>query len=116
MKLATAVAALSLAVALGCSRKGAGGPPRVPVTIARAGQRPMPFEILATGTVEPRQTASVQAQVSGILTHVAFREGDEVTAGQTLFEIDPRPFQAAVDQAEAMLARDHAQAQSATLD
>jgi membrane fusion protein, multidrug efflux system len=116
MKLATAVVALSLALGLGCSRKGTGGPARVPVTIARAVQRPVPFEIVATGTVEPRQTAAVQAQVTGILTHVAFGEGEEVTAGQTLFQIDPRPFQAAVDQAEAMLARDQAQAQSAMLD
>src|SRR5206468_8561450 len=46
----------------------------------------------------------------------AFREGDDVEAGQTLFQIDPRPFQAALDQAKAMLARDQAQAQSAVLD
>src|SRR5438094_178711 len=71
MKLTTAVAALSLILALGCSKKGGGGASRVPVTIARAEQRPVPYELVGTGTVEPRQTASVQAQVTGILTRVA---------------------------------------------
>src|SRR5437773_10921555 len=116
MKLTTAVAALSLFVALGCSRTAGGGASRVPVTVARAEQRPVPYELSGTGTVEPRQTASVQAQVTGILTRVAFHEGDDVAAGQVLFQIDPRPFQAALEQAQAMLARDQAQAHSAVLD
>ena len=47
---------------------------------------------------------------------MAFREGDDVAAGQLLFQIDPRPFQATLEQAQAMLARDHAQAQSAGAD
>src|SRR5213078_831769 len=116
MKRTTAVAALTLILALGCSKKSGGGSSRVPVTIARAEQRPVPYELSGTGTVEPRQTASVQAQVTGILTRVAFREGDDVAAGQLLFQIDPRTFQAALEQAKAMLARDQAQAQSAVLD
>src|SRR5216110_4052994 len=116
MKAMTAVATLSLLLALGCSHKGAGGAPRVPVTVARAEQRAVPFEIPATGTAEPRQTVSVQSQVTGVLTRVAFREGDDVEAGEMLFQIDPRPFQAALDQARAMLARDQAQARSAVLD
>src|SRR6266581_4331229 len=116
MKTPIAVAAASMVLALGCSRKGAGGPPRVPVTVARAEQRAVPYEIVATGTVEPLQMVSVQSQVSGVLTQVAFREGDDVAAGQVLFEIDPRPFQAALDQAKAMLARDVAQAQAAEFD
>ncbi len=65
MKRTTAVAALSLILALGCSKKSGGGSSRVPVTIARAEQRPVPYELSGTGTVEPRQTASVQAQVTG---------------------------------------------------
>jgi membrane fusion protein, multidrug efflux system len=110
------VCATLLAVVAGCSRKGAGGAVRVPVTVARAEERAVPYEIQTTGSVEPRQTASVQAQVTGILTRVAFHEGDDVVAGQLLFQIDPRPFQAALEQANAMLARDEAQAQSAALD
>src|SRR5437667_10735235 len=116
MKLTTAVAALSLFFALGCSKKAGGGASRVPVTVARAEQRPVPYELSGTGTVEPRQTASVQAQVTGILTAVAFHEGDDVAAGQLLFQIDPRPFQAALAQARGMLGRDVAQAQNAQLE
>src|SRR5207245_207415 len=116
MRLTAAVAALSIAFVLGCSRKRAGGPSRVPVTVAHAEQRAVPFEITATGSVEPLQTVDVQSQVTGVQLRAAFREGDEVAAGQLLFQIDPRPFQAALDQAQAMLARDQAQAQSAVLD
>jgi biotin carboxyl carrier protein len=105
-----------LLVALGCSRGKAGGPSRVPVTIARAEQRAVPYEITAPGTVEPRQTVSVQSQVTGVLTDVGFREGDDVETGQVLFRIDPRPFQAALEQAQAILARDLAQAKNAQLD
>src|SRR2546422_9921165 len=102
MKLTTAVAALSLFFALGCSKKVGGGASRVPVTIARAEQRPVPYELSSTGTVEPRQTASVQAQVTGILTRVAFHEGDDVAAGQLLFQIDPPPFLATPPRARRM--------------
>jgi multidrug efflux system membrane fusion protein len=116
MKLATAVAAGALGLLVGCSRKGDGGPPRVPVTVARVEQRAVPYEILATGTVEPLRTVSVQCQVTGVLTHVLFHEGDDVAAGQTLFEIDPRQFQAALEQARGALARDEAQARAAVLD
>jgi multidrug efflux system membrane fusion protein len=116
MKLSSAVAALVMSALVGCSRQGAGGASKVPVTVAHAEQRAVPFEIPATGTAEPVQTVSVQSQVTGVLIHVTFHEGDDVTAGQVLFEIDPRPFQAALDQANAMLARDQAQAQAAQLD
>jgi len=105
-----------LVLALGCKTRAASGPPRVPVTVARAEQRAVPFEIAASGNVEPRQTASVQSQVTGIITGVAFREGDDVAAGQLLFQIDPRPLKAALDQANAVLARDLAQAQNAQLE
>jgi multidrug efflux system membrane fusion protein len=73
----------------------------------------VPLELPATGTVEPLQTVSVQAQVGGILRRVAFKEGDEVKQGQVLFELDPRPYRAALDQAVAILARDRAQATNA---
>src|SRR5438046_9996753 len=116
MKRTTAVAALTLILALGCSKKSGGGSSRVPVTIARAEQRPVPYELSGTGTVEPRQTASVQAQVTGILTRVAFHEGDDVAAGQLLFQIDPRPLQASLDEAQAMLQRDQGSARSADAD
>ena len=73
----------------------------------------MPYEIEASGTVEPQQTVSVTAQVGGILERVSFREGDNVQAGQVLFELDSRPFRAALDQARAVLAKDRANAENA---
>jgi membrane fusion protein, multidrug efflux system len=116
MTRTTALTVLSLAVLGGCSRPGAGGTPRVPVTVARASERAVPVEIAVTGTAEPLQTVSVESQVTGLLERVTFHEGDEVTAGQVLFAIDPRSFQAALDQAKGMLARDAAQLQAAELD
>jgi multidrug efflux system membrane fusion protein len=86
------------------------------VKVAVAERRAMPFELAATGMVEPLQTVAVQAQVGGILQRVGFREGDEVKQGQLLFQLDPRPYQAALDQALAALARDRAQATNAAED
>jgi multidrug efflux system membrane fusion protein len=99
-----------------CGHRGSGALPRVPVVVAQVAEQAVPYEIAATGTVEPRQTATIEAQVTGLLTRVAFREGEDVAAGQLLFEIDPRPFQSALDQAKAALARDLAQAQDAERD
>ncbi|HUL49369.1 MAG TPA: efflux RND transporter periplasmic adaptor subunit [Gemmatimonadales bacterium] len=111
-----ALLTLASAVLVACGRRGPSGPPKVPVTVARAEQQALPYEIAATGTVEPLQTAAIESQVTGILTRVTFHEGDEVQAGQLLFEIDPRPFQAALEQARGMLARDLAQLASAQAD
>jgi multidrug efflux system membrane fusion protein len=85
----------------------------VPVTVAAAERRSVPFELPATGMVEPLQTVAVQAQVNGILERVAFTDGDEVTQGQVLFQLDARPYRAALEQASAILARDRAQATNA---
>jgi membrane fusion protein, multidrug efflux system len=97
----------------GCTKKDPPQAPPVPVTIATAERRAVPFELAATGTVEPLQTVAVQAQVGGTLRQVAFKEGDEVKRGQLLFELDSRPYRAALDQALAALARDRAQAANA---
>ena len=87
--------------------KGKGAPLVVKATKAVA--KPMPVLIEAVGTVEPEHSVQVRAQVSGVLQSVLFKEGDLVKAGQLLFEIDPRTFQAAYNQAQAQLARDQAQ-------
>jgi multidrug efflux system membrane fusion protein len=97
-----------------CSKTETPRTPPVPVTVATAERRAVPFELAATGTVEPLQTVAVQAQVGGILRQVAFKEGDEVKRGQILFQLDSRPYRAALDQALAALARDRAQAANAT--
>jgi len=115
---AAALAALS-AVALvalpACSGGSRPAPGTVPVTAARAERRDVPLEVQANGTVEPLQTVSVLSRVDGTLRRVAFSEGDAVRSGQVLFQLDPRPYQAALDQAEGNLQRDAARARNADL-
>jgi len=81
----------------------------VPVTVATVQQRAVPLEIGAIGTVTPIQSVAVRSQVGGTLVEVGFTEGDDVRAGQVLFQIDPRPYEAALEQALAVLARDRVQ-------
>lgn len=112
----TVAAAVLALLAAACGDSKAPQSSAVPVTVAKVVQRDLPYEVTATGTVEPMQTVAVASQVGGILTHVLFTEGDEVRAGQLLFQIDPRPYQAALDQARSLLARDSAQLASAEQD
>ncbi len=72
-----------------------------PVSVAKVVVKPVPIEITAYGNVEANATVSIKAEVQGILTKVYIVKGQEVKAGDKLFEIDPRPYQAAVDQARA---------------
>ena len=104
-RLEHAIAA-ALALAAGCSSGQRGTPQAVPVTVAQAEQRSVPFEIAAPGAVEPMRAVAVTAQVSGIVTGVRFREGDVVREGAVLLEIDSRPYRNALQQAQATLARD----------
>jgi len=108
--------AVALAAVSACGEQAPPPPARVPVTVGLAARRAVPYELLATGTVEPIQTVAVQAQVSGPIVRIAFREGQDVKKGQVLFELDPRPFQAALEQAQALLSRDRATAQNAEQD
>ena len=110
------LALLGLCASLGCGSKSAPRSARIPVTVAVAVERPVPFAISATGTVEAIQTAAIGSQVGGTVQRVAFREGDYVRAGQLLIQLDPRPFGAALDQALAALARDRARAATARLE
>jgi len=95
----------------GGGRRGGGGP--VPVVTAKAQAKSVPVNIPAVGTVEPVTTVQIRAQVTGQLSAVHFSEGQDVKKGQLLFTIDPRPFQAALQQAQAVLARDTATASNA---
>jgi multidrug efflux system membrane fusion protein len=81
----------------------------VPVLVATAVQKSMPLQLRAVGNVEAYAIVSVKSQVTGVLNKAHFKEGQDVTKGQLLFTIDPRPFEAALKQAEANLARDTAQ-------
>jgi len=110
------LAGLFLVALGGCGSAQKRASPRVAVTVAKVEHRDVPVEIGATGTVEPIETAAVGAQVGGVVTRLAFNEGDEVRQGQLLIQIDPRPFRASLDQARANLMRDVAQARSARLN
>lgn len=87
--------------------------PAVPVTAAAVIQKNVPVQINTIGNVEAYSTVSVKSQIGGILDHVHFREGQDVNKGALLFTIDPRPYEAALKQAEANLAKDTAQLENA---
>ncbi len=110
-----ALACVALALA-GCAKKEKPRAQRVPVTVASAVERSMPFTVVASGTIEPVQTAAVGSQVGGTVIRILFREGDDVRAGQALIQLDARPFRDALAQAQAALNRDRAQAENARLD
>ena len=97
--------------ARGGGRRGPGGP--VPVLMAKVQSKSVPVTIPAVGTAEPMTTVQIRAQVTGQLSDVHFTEGQDVRKGQLLFTIDARPFQAALAQAEAVLARDTATSNNA---
>jgi membrane fusion protein, multidrug efflux system len=96
-------------------RGGRGGAANqaVPVTVAQVEQKSVPLEIDAIGTVIAATTVAVRAQITGEMTSVHFKEGEDVTQGQKLVELDRRPLEAALQQAQATLDRDLAQATNA---
>jgi membrane fusion protein, multidrug efflux system len=112
---ASAVTVALLAIAA-CSKKDPPRQPTVPVSVTTVKRATIPYVVSANGVAEPMQTVAVEAQVNGILNQVTFSEGANVQAGQVLFQIDPRQYVAALDQARAQLARDEAIASNARRD
>jgi multidrug efflux system membrane fusion protein len=114
------VAAIGLGVvaifAGGCGKQeadtGPAKPRAIPVVVAKVSQKTVPIQMEAIGNVEAYKTVSIKPQVSGPLMKVHFREGDDVKVGQLLFTVDPRPFEAALAQAQAALAKDKAVAEN----
>jgi len=92
--------------------RGGGGP--VPVVTTYVESKNVPVQIPAVGTAEAVSSVQIRAQVAGQLSAIHFAEGQEVAKGQPLFTLDPRPFEAALQQAQAVLARDTATAKNAT--
>jgi len=88
----------------------------VPVTVASAQRHDVPILLSALGTVQASNTVAIHSQVDGKLLSVNFEQGQEVRRGDTLAIIDPRPFQAALDQAKGKKAQDEAQLISAQKD
>lgn len=113
---ALAVAAAAALLVSGCSKPTPPAKRPVPVTVATAQRGAVPYLVIANGAVEPINTVSVQSQVTGVLTQVFFKEGDDVAAGQKLFQIDSRQYEADLRQVQAVLARDEAQAANAKRD
>ncbi len=107
----TALAGLGV-LASGCAKQQAAPQPRppIPVVVGTVIRKAMPVEVVAVGNVEAYSTVSIKAQVPGQLMDVHFKEGDFVRKGQLLLTLDPRPYEAALAQAKAALARDKATA------
>ncbi len=105
-------ATLLLVCLLGCanqdgkSNRAKGVMPPTPVTVAQAQARDIPIQVRQIGSVEPVAVIAVKSQINGELDKVFFKEGQEVKKGDELFEIDPRPYQQALDQAQAALQKD----------
>lgn len=104
-----AAAALVASLVAACSGGQAPHvPPPVPVTVTQAAVRDMPVLVSAPGSVETINSVAVTSQVDGQLLESFVRDGADVAQGQLLFRIDPRPSQAALQQAQAALAKDQA--------
>src|SRR5215469_8145528 len=99
-----------LGLSAGCAKQQAAPAARPPatVTVAKVVQKTMPVEVTAVGNVEAISTILIRAQVAGEVQEIRFKEGDFVAKGQVLLTIDPRPYEAALAQAKATLARDKA--------
>lgn len=112
------VAAGGFALMRGSDDAGTGTsmPPAIPVTTVAVVEGDVPIELDALGRVQAANTVMVRAQVAGQIQKFAFEQGQAVAAGQLLAQIDPRPFQATVEQDQANLARDRANLANAEAD
>jgi membrane fusion protein, multidrug efflux system len=99
----------------GCSQKAApaGPPPPMPVTVVEVKPTSVPITGEWVGTLDGYVNAQIQPQANGYLIKQDYREGAQVEKGQVLFEIDPRPFQAALDQANGQMAQAKGQVEQA---
>jgi membrane fusion protein, multidrug efflux system len=104
-----------LAAACSGDKKARPRPP-VPVLVATVTEKTVPVELKAIGNVEAYSTVSIKSRLAGQLVQVNFKEGQDVKQGELLFVIDPRPYEAALRQVEANLARDKALATKAQSD
>ncbi|KWR87478.1 efflux RND transporter periplasmic adaptor subunit [Cupriavidus sp. IDO] len=109
------LAAIALA-RMRAPRAAAPAPPAIAVTTAPVREETVPLSLAGVGTVQAMATVTVKPRVDGELERVGFVEGQDVKAGQVLAQIDPRTFQAQLQQAQAQKARDEAQLANARLD
>ncbi|MGB6552133.1 MAG: efflux RND transporter periplasmic adaptor subunit [Candidatus Binataceae bacterium] len=118
LSVLSAAAVLASVAGAGCrGQQAAGyGQQSVPVLVAKAEQKTVATRLHAIGRVEAYSTVNIKAQLDGVITEVHFKEGQDVKRGDLLFVIDPRPFEAALLQAQANLARDQAKEAQSTAD
>jgi RND family efflux transporter MFP subunit len=109
-------AGLGVGLALACQRKAQPAPPPPEVEVVKVEPKDLPIQDEWIGTLDGSVNAQIRAQVTGYLQKQDYREGSHVKAGDLLFEIDPRPFQAVLDQARAKLAQDRALLGKSRLD
>jgi multidrug efflux system membrane fusion protein len=114
--LGAGVALYRLAVPGHGQEHGTGAPAAIPITADLATTRDMPIWLSGIGSVQPINVVTVKVRVDGQLDRAAFTEGQDVHAGDVLAQIDPRPFQAQLNQALANQAKDKAQLANARLD
>jgi RND family efflux transporter MFP subunit len=112
-----ALLAMASCVLVGCQNQNAGAPiPAPEVEIAAVVQKDVPIYGEWVATLDGYVNAQIQPQVSGYIIQQSYKEGSFVRKGQTLFRIDPRPFQAILDQAKAQLAQAQANLGKTQLD
>jgi len=112
------VALLICGVLAGCSRdqknaKASGPPPAVPVGVATVQEKDFPIYLTGLGSVQAFNTVALKTRIDGQITQVNFQEGQDVSEGQLLIQIDPRPYEVALQTAQANLQRDEAQLNNA---
>jgi len=120
--LCTIFGAGALMIQAGCgsattkSAQAGMGPQTIPVSVQPVERRDVPYFLTGLGNVTAFNTVSVKSRVDGQIVKIAFTEGQLVKQGDLLIEIDPRPYQVALEQAQANLARDQAQLKNAHID
>lgn len=112
-QLVLAAIGISLLSACVGTKAAPAPPPPVPVLAATVEQKDVPIRVHAIGAVEAYSTVAVKTQITGELTGVFFKEGDDVRKGQLLFTLDKRPLEADLNRAESNLAKDEAAAANA---
>ena len=114
---ALAVLLMACLQLISCSgEKQKPAPPPVPVLVGTVTEKTVPVELRAIANVEAYSTVSIKSRLAGQLVKVNFKEGQDVKQGELLFVIDPRPYEAALKQAQANLERDKALANKAQSD
>ena len=114
--LSTLIVLAACAKKEGTAQAQGAAPPPMPVTVVKVAQQKVPVSVEAVGQAEGSREVEIRARVTGILEKRLFQEGAPVVAGQTLFEVDPAPYELAVQQARAALQQERVKRELAEID